>query len=412
MGVEVATGVRISADIHDAPPSDGDPGPEALRDLFLLDPDVVFLNHGSFRACPRPVFDVYQSWQRELEWQPVEFLQRLGAALLDEARTRLAAYVNAAPDDLVFVPNATIGLNVVARSLPLQPGDEILATDHEYGALDLTWAHVCRKTGARYVRHPIPVPLTGTPEELAEALWAAVTPRTRVLFLSHVTSPTALTFPVAEICHRAREAGILSIVDGAHVPGHLPLDLTAIGADAYSGNCHKWLCAPKGSAFLHVRPEHHAVVEAMTVSWGWGEEEATFVTRNQRQGTHDLAAFLAVPAAIDFQAEHGWDAVRARCHALASDARARLATLTGLEPLAPDDPTWFAQMVAAPLAVGDPVDLKRRLYDEHRVEVPITVWNGRPLLRVSCQGYNAPRDVDALIQALIELGVGHKDGPG
>ncbi len=361
MGVEVASGVRVDGDTQDAWQTGRDPGPEALRDLFLLDPEVIFFNHGSFGACPRPVFEVYQAWQRELEWQPVEFLQRRANALLDEARTRLATYVNARPDDLVFVPNATIGLNIVARSLPLQPGDEILTTDHEYGALDLTWAHVCRKTGARYIRHPIPVPLAGTPEELADALWAAVTPRTRVVFLSHLTSPTALTFPVAEICRRAREAGILSIVDGAHVPGHLPLDLTAIGADAYSGNCHKWLCAPKGSAFLHVRPEHHTVVEAMTVSWGWGEEEPTFVTRNQRQGTRDLAAFLAVPAAIDFQAAHDWDTVRVRCHALASDVRARLAALTGLDPLAPDGPAWFGQMVAAPLPVTDPVDLKRRL---------------------------------------------------
>ncbi len=239
MSAEVATGVRMGEGIQGTMPPAADPGPEALRELFLLDPEVVFLNHGSFGACPRPVFEVYQAWQRELEWQPVEFLQRRANTLLDEARTRLAAYVNATPDDLVFVPNATIGLNIVARSLPLQPGDEILATDHEYGALDLTWAHVCRKTGARYVRHQIPVPLTGTPEELADAFWAAVTPRTRVVFLSHLTSPTALIFPVAEICRRAREAGIVSIVDGAHVPGHLPLDLTAVGADAYSGNCHK-----------------------------------------------------------------------------------------------------------------------------------------------------------------------------
>jgi len=378
--------------------------PDSLRDLFLLDPDVVFLNHGSYGACPRPVFDEYQRWQRELERQPVEFLGRRSDALLADARGVLGRYLNAAADDLVFVPNATSGLNVVARSLPLAAGDEVLATDHEYGALDLTWAHLCAKAGARYVRQSVPLPVT-SPEEVVDAVWSGVTPRTKVLFLSHVTSRTALTFPVAALCRRARDAGILSIVDGAHAPGHIPVDLPAIGADVYAGNCHKWLCAPKGSAFLHVRPEQQSWVEAMIVSWGWAEKH-TFVSRNQWQGTRDIAAFLAVPAAIAFQAAHDWDAVRARCHDLARDARTRLAALTGLPPICPDPAQgwpWFGQMVAAPLPPGDGPALQRRLYDEFRIEAPYTIWDGQDMLRVSFQGYNGRDDLEALLAALTKL---------
>jgi isopenicillin-N epimerase len=273
----------------------------SLRDEFLLDPEVVFLNHGSFGATPIPVFAEYQRWQRELERQPVEFLSRRADDLLDAAREPLAAYLNADPGCLVYVPNATSGVNVVARSLRLEPGDEVLGNDLEYGACDETWDYLCRRAGAAYIRHHIALPLE-SPEALADALWAGVTPRTRVVYLSHVTSGTALTLPVAEICRRAREAGILSVVDGAHVPGHLPLDLEAIGADAYSGNLHKWLCAPKGSGFLFVRPEHHAWVESSIVSWGWVEGSdvrrqgtTEFVNRNQRQGTRDLAAYLRHP---------------------------------------------------------------------------------------------------------------------
>jgi isopenicillin-N epimerase len=199
---------------------------------------VVFLNHGSFGACPRAVFDVYQEWQRELERQPVEFLGRRARGLLQAARGALGAYVGADPDDLVYVPNSTFALNVVARSLDLAPGDEVLGTDHEYGAMERAWRFVCEPRGARYVRQPVPLPCA-TPEEVVEAVWAGVTPRTRVLFVSHITSPTALTFPVAPLLRRAREAGILSVVDGAHAPGQVPLDLRAMDADFYVANCHK-----------------------------------------------------------------------------------------------------------------------------------------------------------------------------
>lgn len=372
-----------------------------LKDLFLLNPDVVFLNHGSFGACPKPVFETYQRWQLELERQPVEFLGRRNDELLNTARGALGAYLNVDAEDLIFVPNATVGINTVARSLALQAGDEILTTDHEYGAMDYTWKFVCGKTGAHYVRHHVPLPITSA-DDVVESLWSAVTPRTKVIFLSHITSPTALILPVAEICCRARAAGILTIIDGAHAPGQIPLDLKALDVDIYTGNCHKWLCAPKGSGFLYVRKEWQPIIDPLVISWGW-IEDATFVTRNQWQGTRDVAAFLSVPAAIEFQHEHQWDNVRRACHALASEARRRISDLTGLAPVMPDAPDYFSQMVIAPLPEIDPVTLKSRLYDEYCIEVPLTNWGNRDFVRVSFQGYNTVADLDCLLTALSDL---------
>ncbi len=345
------------------------------------------------------MFDVYQQWQRELERQPVEFLGRRVGGLLDAAREPLAAYLNCPVDDLVFVPNATSGVNVAVRSLDLQPGDEILTTQHEYGACTYTWQHACARSGARLVEQAIPLPYT-TPEAFVEAFWQGVTPRTRVIYLSHVTSPTALIFPVAEICTRARAAGIITVIDGAHAPGQIPLDLTQIGADFYTGNCHKWMCTPKGSAFLYVRPERQAQTESVIVSWGWGED-ATFISRNQRQGTQDPAAYLSVPAGIDFLAAHEWDSVRTRCHDLGVELREQIAELTGCEPIAPD--SWFAQMFAAPLPPCDPEAMKLKLYNDYRIEVPVLTWGDRQYVRVSLQGYNTREDGQRLLEALREL---------
>ena len=373
-----------------------------LRALFLLDPSVIFLNHGSFGACPRPVFEAYQQWQLELERQPVEFLGRRFGALMQTAREALGAYVGADANDLVYVPNATTGVNIVARSLPLAPGDEVLATDHEYGACERAWRFVCAQRGARYVRQPIPTPVKSA-AQVIEAVWAGVTPRTKVLFISHITSPTALIFPIAELVRRAREQGILTVIDGAHAPGQLPLHLEALGADVYTGNLHKWALAPKGAAFLYARREVQPLLTPLVVSWGWEAEHpgpSRFIDEQEYQGTRDIAAYLSAPAAIRFMEEHDWPAVQARCHTLLCEAGARLTALTGLPPLAPLTEAWCAQMAAFPLPPCDPDALKQRLYDEFRVEVPIILWNGQPLVRISVQGYNTQQDIEAALAAL------------
>ncbi len=322
----------------------------ALREDFLIDPDVVFLNHGSFGACPRPVFERYQAWQRELERQPVEFLGR---------------------------------------------------RQHQ-----LSWTFVTEHGQARVVVQKLPVPMDD-PEAVVEAVWAGVTPKTRVLFLSHVTSSTAVTLPIEPLIRRAREAGIWTVVDGAHAPGQIDVDLTALDVDFYGGNCHKWMSSAKGAGFLYVRPEMQHLIDPLVVSWGWRPTEhwsTPFVDAMQRQATHDISAYLSVPSAIAYQQEHDWPSVRRECHELVRLARQSMTAITGVEPLVLDDPRWFAQMATLPLPSGtDGETLKRRLYDEYRIEIPETRWGDVPCLRISVQGYNTRADVDRLTAAVADL---------
>jgi isopenicillin-N epimerase len=365
-----------------------------LRREFLLDPEVAFLNHGSFGACPRPVFERYQAWQRELEREPIDFIARRLTDLLDEARRALAGYVGCPPAEVAFVTNATTGVNLAARSLELQPGDEVLATDLEYGACDLAWEWICRRTGASYLRAPIPVPIRDA-NDVVEALFGATSERTKVVFVSHVTSETGLVLPVEDIVARARALDLVTIVDGAHAPAHVPLDLTALGADFFAGNAHKWMCAPKGAGFLHVRPERQERVDAAIVSWGY-KEGNTFSERVEKQGTRDPAAWLAVPDAIRFQAERDWDEVRDRCRRLTRDARRQLCDLVGTEALAPD--SMIAQMAAVRLPRSAP-DLSRELFARHRVEIPVG-GSEDDLLRLSVAAYTTRDEVDRLLAAL------------
>jgi isopenicillin-N epimerase len=345
---------------------------------FLLDPDVTFLNHGSFGACPAPVFEVYQGWQRELEREPVDFIARKLPGLLAEARAALAAFVGAAADDLTFVSTASTGVNVAARALDLQPGDEVLGTDLEYGGLELMWDWLCERTGARYVR----VPYDKVIDSICE--------RTRAVFVSHITSETGLLLPVEQIVAAARAAGVTTIVDGAHAPAHVALDLDALGADFYTGNCHKWLCAPKGAAFLHVRPEWQERVDGPIVSWGYGAKPPTFISRTEQQGTRDSAAYLSVPTAIEFVREHDDGD---RCIALAREARRELCALFGTEPIAPEEMVLRMASVLVP----DAEALVQRLWEEHRIELPAM----RPdMIRVSIAMYNDRADVDRLLSAL------------
>jgi isopenicillin-N epimerase len=378
-----------------------------MKDLFLLEEDVVFLNHGSFGATPRAVFAVYQDWQRRLEAQPVRFLGREIGGYLAAARAVLAATVRVHTDDLVFIPNATFGVNVVARSLALGPGDEVLTTNQEYGACENIWSYLSRKRGFTLVRQAIPLPF-GSQAEMAEQIWAGVSEKTRVIYMSHITSPTAVHLPVELICARARAAGILTVIDGAHALGQIPLDLEALGADFYTSNGHKWLCSPKGSAFLYARREQQALIEPLVVGWGWQADAAfsygsPFLDNLQWLGTNDLSAYLAVPAAIEFQDAHEWTAVRQRCHDLLNQGLDRICELTGL-PSAYEDDAAYHQMAIAPLPpVGDAAAFKSRLYDEFGIEIPLSESGGRPFIRLSVQGYNDQGDVDALLDALGKM---------
>jgi len=384
-----------------------------MKDLFLLDPSVIFLNHGSFGATPRPVFKEYQRWQAALERQPVQFLANDLKDNLAAARASLGKFIHADKDDLVYIPNATFGINVVARSLVLGKGDEVLSTNHEYGACNNVWQFLSRRRGFQYKQQGISLPLSSQ-KDILETLWQGVTPNTRVIFISHITSVTACEFPVQAICACARQAGILTVVDGAHAPGQIPLDLEAIGADFYVGNAHKWLCGPKGSGFLYARRDKQHLIDPLVVGWGWGDERSLdygsdFLDYLQYLGTNDLSAYLAVPVAIKFQDQYDWTAVRQRCHDLLVLAVQQICDITGLESPYGGSNQFFHQMAIAPLPnIRDLLVLKAHLYEEYRVEVPFIEWQGRHFVRVSVQGYNTAADIDALLEALKMLLPGYQ----
>ena len=376
-----------------------------LKEHFLLDPEVIFLNHGSFGATPIPVLEVYQEWQCRLERHPVKVLDRDLKSHFKHAREVLGRYLNIDPDNLVYIPNVTYGVNAVGRSLKLGPDDEILATDHEYGACDKTWDYICQRSGSTYIRQPVPLPVNSQ-EEIIEQIWAGVTSRTKLIFLSHITSPTALTLPVKDICERAREYGILTMIDGAHAPGQIPVEIYDINADFYAGNCHKWLMAPKGSAFLHAHPQVQNMIEPLIVSWGWQADNyfttgSTYLDYMQWLGTTDPSAYLSVPAAIEYQLKHDWPRVQHNCHELATQAIQRINLLTGLPSIYPEGEPFYHQMAAAFLPhISDIRSFKAHLYDEFHIEIPCLDWDNNQLIRISVQGYDALEDIDALLNAL------------
>ena len=397
--------------------------PMEVKRRFLIREDVVFLNHGSFGACPRVVFDTYQSWQRELEGQPVEFLGRRFLKLMSEARAELAEFVGADADGLVFVPNATYGMNVVARSLartlPLRPGDEILTTNHEYGAIDRIWRFVAERSGARLHSVALPSSLT-TPEEVVKTILRGWNPQTRILSLSWVTSPTALIMPIKMLVEAARERGVVTVIDAAHAPGLLDepeFQLEPLGADFVVGNCHKWMLAPKGAGFLHAAPKRRETLEPLVVSWGFQADppgSSRFLDQHVYTGTTDPAAFLSVPTAIAFLRNPDWIRIRDLCRRRAAWVRHEIAEIVGGEPerFCPDSPQWFRQLVACQLPPCDAHGLQKALWERHRIEVPCTRLGGsidairaedpRRWLRVSVQGYTSDNDLGTLLGALRE----------
>lgn len=405
------------------PPAPAPPPRAPHADAWALDPAVVFLNHGSFGACPRAVLAVQADLRAELEENPVAFLGRALEGRLDEARARLAGFIGADAEDLAFVPNATHGVASVLRSLRFAPGDEIVATDHEYNAALNMARFAAARDGARVVVARIPLPTTG-PDEVAERVLAAVGPRTRLVLVSHVTSPTALVLPVGRLVATLEGRGIPVLVDGAHGPGMLPLDLGGLGASYYAGNLHKWVCAPKGAAFLHVRRDRQAAIRPVAISHGANDPRAgrsTFRKEFDWTGTADPTPFLAVPAALDAvggMVAGGWPAVMARNAGLAAVARQALASAAGRPVLAPE--TMLGCMAAIELrpdpgfAARGPVEadpLQARLLETAAVEVPVHAWPRDPipgerrrrLLRVSAHLHNDAGEYTHLAEALRAL---------
>jgi isopenicillin-N epimerase len=390
--------------------------PDGARRLWPLDPSVTFLNHGSYGACPRAVLEAQARFRERLESEPVRFLSRELEGLLDEARAALGAFVGAAPDDLAFVPNATTGVNTVLRWLDLGPGDEILATDHTYNACRNAVAAATARAGARVVVVPVPFPLKG-PEEVLEAMLDRVGPRTRLALVDHVTSPTGLVLPIERMLGELSARGVDALVDGAHAPGMVPLDLRALGAAYYTGNCHKWMCAPKGAGFLHVRPDRQAGVRPLVISHGANSrrtDRSRFRLEFDWMGTVDPTAFLTVPEAIRYMGSllpGGWPALMARNRDTALAARDRLCAALSVPPPAPD--SMIGSLVAVPVPadfgpaplLDEPDSLQTVLFDRFGLELLVFTWRalGTRILRVSAQLYNTAADYERLADALETL---------
>jgi isopenicillin-N epimerase len=388
-----------------------------LRHHWHLDPEVDFLNHGSFGACPIPVLEHQRRLRERMERQPVQFLARELEPLLDQARAELASFVGAAVDDLVWVNNATTGVNAVLQSLPLSPGDELLTTDHEYNACQNALEFAAHRARAKVVVVPIPFPIT-SPDAVIEAVLSRVTERTRIALVDHVTSPTGLVLPVERLVRELASRGVDTLVDGAHAPGMLELSIDDLGAAYFTGNCHKWLCAPKGAAFLHVRRDLRERVRPVVISHGANSPRADrsrFHLEFDWVGTADPTAVLSVPEAIRFMGgllEDGWRELRRRNRQLALQARDELCRRLSIEPPCPDG--MVGSMSALPLPGGRPGKPTSALYTEElqsallarwRIEVPIIPWPAPPdrLVRISAQVYNRPEQYERLAGALVKL---------
>jgi isopenicillin-N epimerase len=393
------------------------PPHSSLRDHWTLADDVVFLNHGSFGACPRAVLDFQGELRERAERQPVQFFSRDLPELLARARALLAAFVGADPDRLVFVPNTTAGVSTVLRALRFRPGDQLLTTDHAYPACRNALEWIARREGleVRVARVPFPLASSG---EVVEALVRELTPRTRLALIDHVTSPTGLVFPARELVRELKRRGVLSLVDGAHAPGMIELELDDLGADFYTGNCHKWMCAPKGAALLYADPEHHDALRPLAISHGGFESRATPTGRMQSAfswtGTDDPTAYLAAARAIEFVGrlvDGGWPAVRRRNHDLALRGRALVCERLGVAPPCPAEMVGSLAAIPLPPDPGPPDDafadvarLSWTLLEEARIEVPVFHWPAHPqrVLRISAHLHNRLEEYEYLARRLVD----------
>ena len=376
-----------------------------LKQQFLLRADITYLNFGSFGACPKPVFEKYQQFQLELEQEPVQFITVNGLKYLETAREALGNYLHCHKDDLVYVTNPSYAVNTVAKSLDLKPGDEILTTSLEYGACDKAWEYFCKKTGAVYVKQSISLPVISKETFVAD-FFKGVNSKTKLVFISHITSSTGLRLPVEEICAAAKEKGILTFVDGAHAPGQIPLNLQDAPFDMYTGACHKWMMTPKGSSFLYVKRELQHRIDPLVVSWGYNAlfpSHSTFLDYHQMNGTRDYSAFLTIPAAIEFMQQHNWPQVAADCRKLVQENAPAFCQLLGATPLAPIHDDFILQLFSAEIKTNEPEKLHSHFFDNYKIEIPVMRHGDKVYLRYSINAFNSQQDLDKLCDAVKEI---------
>lgn len=376
-----------------------------MKSQFLLNNNITFLNHGSFGACPKPVFEEFQRFQLELENEPVDFIQKKLPVYLKEAKKPLAKFIDCSVEDFFFTPNPTFAINTVMRSLKLQPGDEILSTNHEYGAMDRTWNFYCKKSGAKYIRQEISLPVVSK-EQIIEEFWKGYTKNTKVIFLNQMSSSTALIFPVKEICDKAQELGLITIIDGAHVPGHIDLNIQELNPDFYTGTLHKWMLAPKGSSFLYVKKEFQSDIDPLVVSWGYeslAPSDSQFLDYHEYQGTNDHSAYLCTPKVISFLEENNWKEKSKLCRNIVLENYQRFCDLVGTQPICPISEEFLGQMASIPVRTEKPMELKELLYSKYKIQIPIMPLNGKIYIRYSINVYNSVEDLDVLYQAITDI---------
>ena len=374
-----------------------------MKKYFLLDSNITFLNHGSFGACPKVVFNNYQYWQRELEIQPVKFFTKVLYEKLEYSRKKLSNFIGCDHDELIFFQNPTTAVSNIIANLDLQSGDEVLMSSHEYGALVRSWSEWGIKKNIKIVQQEVELPLT-TENKFIENIWRGITPKTKVVFLSHITSATGLIFPLEKIISLAKEKGIMTIIDGAHAPAHIPLNIHKINCDFYTGALHKWLCGPKGASFLYVKKKHQHWVKPLIYSWGKEGDDpgpSEFLQDFQWQGTRDMAAFLSIPSAIEFYYSYLEKNLKL-CRENIKYAFKNLGLTLNTEPIS-NGGDWIGQMVSHPLPESAPLDLKEILYHHYKIEIPIFKWGDRMFIRVSMQIYNEKKEVDLLLSALSSI---------
>jgi isopenicillin-N epimerase len=379
-----------------------------FKQFWMLDPEVIFLNHGSFGACPIAVLEYQQSLRHQLERQPLLFLGRELESRLDEARSALATFLQADPASLVFVPNATTGVNAVLRSRPFNPGDAVLTTNQEYNACRNALDFVAAQYGLEIVVATIPYPIAD-PQQAIDAILQAITPNTKLALLDHVISQTGLVLPIAAIIAALTDRGIETLIDGAHAPGMLPLDLPNLGATYYTGNCHKWMCSPKGAAFLYVASDKLATIHPTTISHGRNDlrtSRSRFHLEFDWAGTGDPTAYLSVPKAIEFMGSllpGGWPELMQHNRTQAIAARNHLSTTLDIPCPCPE--SMVGSLATLPLSDGSYLELQTHLWEAHRIEVPIVPFptSQQRILRISSQIYNSVQEYQDLAKALKTL---------
>jgi isopenicillin-N epimerase len=376
-----------------------------LKSQFLLRDGITYLNFGAFGACPKPIFERYQQYQLELEQEPVRFINENGLQYLKQSREALAAFLNCHADDVVYVTNPSYAVNIIAKSFPFEKGDEVLTTNLEYGACDRTWNYYCEKKGAKYVRQKIKFPLQSK-EDFIEQFFKGLTSKTKMVFISQITSSTGLRLPVEEICAIAKQKGLLTFVDGAHAPGQIAVDLNTLQCDFYTGACHKWMLTPKGSSFFYVTRELQPMCDPLLISWGYksaAPSHSQFLDYHQTQGTRDFSAFLTIPAAIDFMQENNWPAVAENCRRITLSNADRFCKLLNAEPLCYNKEDFIFQLCGTVIKTKQPEQLHQLLFDKYKIEIPVMVLEDTVLLRYSIQGFNSQEDLDVLYNALEDV---------